>query len=109
MKRRARRKAPWERSTRRPAPEEYDHESLMELQALINDSLGDMFRRLTPLEAAIKQARQEILAERMRLSDSRWELPVPWAFPLAGWGDTPRPWLPSDRQWYGLSVVLGTK
>ena len=87
MKRRARRKAPWERSTRRPAPEEYDHESLMELQALINDSLGDMFRRLTPLEAAIKQARQEILAERMRLSDSRRELPVPWTFPLAGWGD----------------------
>jgi hypothetical protein len=101
MKRRARRKAPWERSTRRPAPEEYDHESLMELQALINDSLGDMFRRLTPLEPRL--SRQEIWRNGSR---SRRELPCPGI--LAGWGDTPAV-APEDRQWYGLSVVLGTK
>ena len=106
MKRRVRRKAPWERTTHPPAPEKEEHENRMELLALLSDSLDDMFRPLTPLEAAIKRARQEVLAERERLADLRRELPVPWSFPLAGWAGTPRPWLPNDRHWHGISFVL---
>jgi hypothetical protein len=107
MKRRVRRKAPWERRTRGRTPEEDAHEHSMELLALLRDSLDDMGRPLTPLEAAIQQARQDILAERERLAALRRELPVPWSFPLAGWAGTPRPWLPKDRYWHAISVVLG--
>jgi hypothetical protein len=53
MKRRVRRKAPWERRTRGRTPEEDAHEHSMELLALLRDSLDDMGRPLTPLEAAI--------------------------------------------------------
>jgi hypothetical protein len=106
MSRRARRKAPWERSTCWSDVDQGDHESQMELMALMSDSLDDMFRPLTPLEAAMKEARRDILAERRRLAEISKELPVPWCFPLAGWRRTPRPWLPTDRQWFGLSFVL---
>src|SRR6266508_872165 len=77
MKRRVRRKAPWERSTRRLTPEEDAQEN-----------------------------RMEILAERRRRADPRRERPVPWLFPLAGWVGMPRPWLPPGRRWSGLRIVL---
>ncbi len=106
MKRRVRRKAPWERSTRRLTPEEDAHENRMEILALIADNLDDMFRSLTPVEQAIYRARREILAERRRRADPRRERPVPWLFPLAGWVGMPRPWLPPGRRWSGLRIVL---
>jgi hypothetical protein len=105
MKRRVRRKAPWEKRTCLSARQE-EHEATMEHMTLINDSLGDLLRPLTPWEAAIYRARRDILEERRRLAAIRRGECVPWAFPLAGWAGTPRPWLPTARRWYGLSILL---